>query len=184
MHFLFRHLPAAWSVLSLGSTMSTSHGKHMSHETHLCQAITLAETHSADGRHGPFGAVVVLDGNVVGEGWNRVVEGADPTAHAEIMAIRNACRALGSHDLSGATIYSSCEPCPMCLSAIYWARIRTVIFAAKAEDAAAAGFDDTWILRELKRDWQERELESGQLLSPEGRRVLQSWKENPGKVPY
>jgi tRNA(Arg) A34 adenosine deaminase TadA len=121
---------------------------------------------------------------VVGEGWNQVVEGTDPTAHAEIMAIRDACRTLKTHDLSGATIYCSCEPCPMCLSAIYWARIGTVIYAAAARDAAAAGFDDAWILEELKADWPQRDLESRQLLRDEGRLVLESWKENPRKVAY
>jgi len=156
----------------------------MTHQTHLRRALTLAKEHSADGHHGPFGAVVVLDGEVRGEGWNQVVEGADPTAHAEIMAIRDACRALGTHDLEGAVIYCSCEPCPMCLSAIYWARIGTVVYASPGTEASEAGFDDGWILEELRKDWPERKLEKGQLLGEEGKRVLEAWKRNPRKVPY
>ncbi len=156
----------------------------MSHETHLRRALSLAETHSADGRHGPFGAVVVLNGEVVGEGWNQVVDGADPTAHAEITAIRNACRALGTHALNGATLYCSCEPCPMCLSAAYWARISRVVHSASARDAASAGFDDAWILTELKQEWPQRKMERVQLLEDEGRQVFQRWNENPRKVPY
>lgn len=156
----------------------------MNHEAHLKRALALAEEHSADGRHGPFGAVVVLEGEVKGEGWNQVVEAADPTAHAEIMAIRNATRALGTHDLSGAVIYCSCEPCPMCLSAIYWSRIGAVIYASPGTVAAEVGFDDEWILRELRKDWPEREIEKGQLLPEQGRRVLEAWRENPSRVPY
>lgn len=156
----------------------------VSHETFLRRAIQLAETHSADGRNGPFGSVVVKDGEVVGEGWNQVVENSDPTAHAEVMAIRDAGKLLGAHDLTGCTIYASCEPCPMCLSAIYWARIGTVVFSASAEDAAAAGFDDTRILEELGRGWVERSLEGTQALREDGRRVLKGWAENPRKTPY
>ena len=156
----------------------------MSQETFLRRAIQLAETHSLDGRNGPFGAVVVKKGEVVGEGWNQVVEKADPTAHAEVMAIRDAGRRLGTHNLAGCTIYASCEPCPMCLSAIYWARIDSVVFSASAEDAAAAGFDDTRILEELGRGWVERNLEGTQALREEGRRILEGWAENPRKMPY
>ena len=158
--------------------------KGMKHEVYLRQAIRLAADHSADGRHGPFGAVVVRDGEVIGEGWNQVVEGADPTAHAEVMAIRAACSHLRTHELSGATIYSSCEPCPMCLSAIYWARIERVVYAASAEDAAAAGFDDSRILEELGLGWVERSVEGTQALREEGRRVLDGWAQNPLKMPY
>jgi guanine deaminase len=156
----------------------------MTHHDHLRRALELAADHSSDGKHGPFGAVVVKGDEVVGEGWNQVVAGADPTAHAEIMAIRDACRRLGTHDLSGASIYCSCEPCPMCLSAIYWARISTVFFAASGEDAAQAGFDDSVILRELKRGWVERKIDGNQALREEGLRVLQAWTENPKKQEY
>ena len=156
----------------------------MEHKDHLREAIRLAADHSADGRNGPFGALLVRNGVVVGRGWNRVVELADPTAHAEIMAIRDACRRMGTHDLSGCLIYSSCAPCPMCLSAIYWARIPTVFFASSAEDAAATGFDDTRILEELGRGWEEREVGGVQELREEGQKVMDAWVENPEKRPY
>ena len=158
--------------------------KGMNHQVYLRHAIRLATDHSSDGHHGPFGAVVVRDGDVLGEGWNRVVKDSDPTAHAEVMAIRDACHRLGTHELSGATIYSSCEPCPMCLSAIYWARIERVVYAASAEDAAAAGFDDSRILEELGLGWVERSVEGTQALREEGRRVLEGWVENPRRVQY
>ena len=156
----------------------------MRNEDFLRQAIRLAADHSSDGDHGPFGALVVRDGEVVGEGWNQVVENSDPTAHAEVMAIRDAGKRLGTHDLIGCTIYASCEPCPMCLSAIYWARIDTVVFSASAEDAVAAGFDDTRIMEELSREWVERSINGTQALREEGRRVLEGWVENPWKMPY
>jgi len=156
----------------------------MSDEEFLRQAIRLAEEHSADGRNGPFGAVLVRNEGVVGKGWNRVVELADPTAHAEVLAIRDACRRLGTHDLSGTVLYCSCEPCPMCLSAIYWARVSRVVFASSKEDAAAAGFDDTRIMEELGRSWVEREVEGTQDLREEGRRVMETWAENPRKLAY
>lgn len=156
----------------------------MSHEGHLREAIRLAATASAKGRQGPFGARVVLSGKVVGEGWNRVVDLADPTAHAEIMAIRDACRRLGTHDLSGAILYSSCEPCPMCLAAVHWARLSEVHFAASAEDAAAAGFHDLFILGELGKRWEERGIQGTQALREEGKRVLEEWSRNPHRTPY
>lgn len=150
----------------------------------LARAIELARDHSADGRHGPFGAVVARGGEVVGEGWNRVVEGHDPTAHAEIMAIRAAGARLGTHVLEGCTIYASCEPCPMCLAAIYWARIGRVVFAASRADAEAAGFDDDRIYREIGLEWPERSLEWAQALAEDGIRVLEAWRKNPHKRPY
>jgi guanine deaminase len=150
----------------------------------LEHAIDLAIRHSSDGVHGPFGAVVVRDESVVGEGWNQVVAGRDPSAHAEINAIRNACRSLETHVLSGCTLYSSCEPCPMCLAAIYWARIDRLVFACGADDAAAAGFDDRRILREIRRDWSEREITWHQTGREAGLRVFERWRHNPDRVPY
>lgn len=157
---------------------------HPSENDLLLRAIELAERHSEDGRHGPFGAVVARDGEVLGEGWNRVVAGRDPTAHAEIMAIREAAAEAGTHVLDGCTIYCSCEPCPMCLGAIYWARIDRVVYAATAEDARAAGFDDAEIGGELVLDWGERRLEGEQRLRDQGIRVLRTWVENPRHVEY
>jgi tRNA(Arg) A34 adenosine deaminase TadA len=151
---------------------------------HLRLSIELAREHSTDGRNGPFGAVVVLDGDVVGKGWNRVVELSDPTAHAEILAIRDACRRLRTHDLSDCVLYASCEPCPMCLSTIYWARIPRVVYAATSEDAATAGFDDARIREELCKDWPERALNRSQNLQEEARRIMEAWTVNPLKMLY
>jgi len=156
----------------------------MNHRTFLSRALELARTHSLSGVNGPFGAVVVRGGEIVGEGWNRVVETSDPTAHAEILAIRAAAGVLGTHDLSECALYSSCEPCPMCLAAIYWARIREVRFAASKEDAARAGFDDSRILLELEKGWEAREITAHLDLEREGAEVLEEWTRNPRKVPY
>ena len=150
----------------------------------LRRAIELAEIHSKAGLNGPFGAVVVRGGEIVGEGWNRVVEAADPTAHAEMEAIREAARTLGTHDLNDCSLYCSCEPCPMCLSAVYWARIQRVVYAASVEDAAEAGFDDARILTELARGWPDRKVEAVQGLRDEGRTVLRAWAQNPRRVEY
>ncbi len=150
----------------------------------LEHAINLAIQHSSDGVHGPFGAVVVRDGTVVSEGWNQVVAGRDPSAHAEISAIRDACRTLDTHLLSGCTLYSSCEPCPMCLAAIYWARLDRVVFACRAEDASQAGFDDSKILREIKLDWPERDIAWSELSRESGLRAFHAWINNPQRVDY
>jgi len=150
----------------------------------ILEAVALARVHSADGRNGPFGSVVVCDGVIVGRGWNRVVETHDPTAHAEVVAIRDASRTLGTHLLDGCTIYCSCEPCPMCLSAIYWARIPRVVYACTQEEARAAGFDDSHIHGEVSAPWEERAVESAHLPTPEGREVLMRWRENPRRIEY
>jgi len=126
-------------------------------EFFLHQAINLAIT-SAKQQGGPFGAVVVRNGQVIGEGHNQVTETLDPSAHAEIMAIRNACKNLNDYQLSDCTIYSSCEPCPMCMSAIYWARLPKLIYAATAVDAANAGFDDQFIYDELAKPYSQRSI--------------------------
>ncbi len=151
---------------------------------HLARALDLAIEHSRDGRHGPFGAVVARGESVAGEGWNQVVAACDPSAHAEIVALRDAARNLDTHLLSGCTIYCSCEPCPMCLAAIYWARIDRLVFACGADDAAAAGFDDRRILREIRRDWSEREITWHQTGRKAGLRVFERWRHNPDRVPY
>jgi tRNA(Arg) A34 adenosine deaminase TadA len=153
-------------------------------ERFLRRALELARVHSADGVHGPFAAVVVRDGEIVGEGWNGVVAERDPTLHGEVAAIRDACARLGTHVLDDCTLYSSCEPCPMCLGAIFWARIPRVVWAAGAADAADAGFDDADIGEELLLGWRERTLESRQLLREEGRALFRAWEENPDRVGY
>lgn len=152
--------------------------------SYLRQALSLASEYSAGGLNGPFGAVVVRKGVVVGRGWNRVVETGDPTAHAEILALRDAGATLGTHLLSDCTLYSSCEPCPMCLAAVYWARIERIVYAATAEDAAEAGFDDAGIGREVALPRGERTVEEIQALGEEGREVLESWSRNPKRVQY
>ena len=148
------------------------------------QALELARLHSADGRHGPFGAVVVRANRMVGRGWNRVVEDTDPTAHAEIMAIRDASRALQTFDLGGCHIYSTCQPCPMCLAAIHWARIDRIFYAATAADAAEHGFDDSRIYRELATPQTERSIPEHQILREEALAVFRDWTNNPPRVPY
>ena len=150
----------------------------------LKKAIKLALHKSSGGRFGPFGAIIVKNGKIVGRGWNRVVRTVDPTAHAEVVAIRSACEKLKTHVLDGCTIYSSCEPCPMCLSAIYWARIERVVFAASREDAAKAGFDDELLYREMSRNWNSRAIPWKKMSAREGTSVLNKWIRNPKKVPY
>ena len=127
------------------------------HESFMRRAIALS-CQGVEAGGGPFGAVVVKDGEIIGEGMNRVVPNADPTAHAEIVAIRAACAALGTHDLSGAVIISSCEPCPMCLGAIWWSRIGLVVYGNDRADAAAIGFDDADIYAEVAAPPEARRL--------------------------
>jgi len=148
------------------------------------RALEQARVHSQEGRNGPFGAVVVRDGQIIGEGWNRVVESNDPTAHAEMVAIRQACQATGSYALEGCTIYCSCEPCPMCLAAIYWARISRVVYAGTREDAAAAGFDDLWILDEIRRDETGRSIEHICRQRAAAQQVFADWVANAKKIMY
>jgi len=153
-------------------------------ETFLREAIRLSKEKMAAGEGGPFGAVVVKDGEIIGHGWNRVTSANDPTAHAEIMAIREACSKLGTFSLAGCEIYASCEPCPMCLSAIYWARLDTLHFAASRSDAAAAGFDDALLYKEVARDWASRSLKTEQHLQPEAQEVFALWKIKEDKTEY
>lgn len=156
----------------------------MSDETFLRRAIELSRSNAETAFGGPFGAVVVRDGQIVGEGSNRVTADHDPTAHAEMVAIRRACAHLGTHDLKGAVIYTSCEPCPMCLTAILWARIDRMVFANTRADAAAIGFDDDWFYRQVALPIDARDLPAKRLLAPEARAVFHLWAENPDKNPY
>lgn len=150
----------------------------------LERAIALAAEKSKEGAHGPFGAVVALNDTIVGEGFNQVVETIDPTAHAEIVAIRMACKRLGRFDLSGCVLYTSCEPCPMCLSAIYWSRIATVVYASTKKDAERAGFDDDFIYRELALPQEKRRIRFIRAMGVEANQVFDTWISNPGKLPY
>ncbi|MDP9346618.1 MAG: nucleoside deaminase [Actinomycetota bacterium] len=133
---------------------------------------------------GPFGALVARDGEVIAVGRNEVVARRDPTAHAEVVAIRAACAALGSFQLAGCELYASCEPCPMCLGAIYWARPRAVYFAATRADAAAAGFDDEFIYEELGRPVHARTLMLRRLGHPQAGEPFEAWTAKPGRVDY
>jgi len=148
------------------------------------EAIRLARENMRAGAGGPFGAVVVKDGAILGRGWNQVTSTNDPTAHAEVMAIRAACRALGDFRLNGAIIYASCEPCPMCLSAIYWARIERVYFAGTRADAAAAGFDDALLYREVALPLSERALPFAGLLRDEALGVFAEWNAKADRIRY
>jgi tRNA(Arg) A34 adenosine deaminase TadA len=154
-----------------------------SDEQLLRRAIELASA-SVGRDGGPFGAVVARGGRVLAEATNRVTLANDPTAHAEIEAVRAACRELGTFRLEGCTVYASCEPCPMCLGALYWARIERLVFAASRADAAAAGFDDAHFYSELTRPAGERALVTVQLLSDEGRAPLESWVAKMDRTRY
>lgn len=148
------------------------------------RAIALASDNVRSGRGGPFGAVVVREGRILGEGANSVTRTNDPTAHAEVEALRAACRTLGAFSLQGAEIYASCEPCPMCFSAIYWARIDRIWFGNTSADAACIAFDDALLYREVALPAGERILPSAMLLRDEAQESFRLWQESPNKTPY
>lgn len=156
----------------------------MTDEDFMRRAIALSRQHMRANHGGPFGAVVVKDGRIIGEGWNQVTSTCDPTAHAEVVAIRAACQHLGSFTLEGADIYTSCEPCPMCLGAIYWARLRRVFYANDQADAAAIGFDDAAFYGEMCVPAGQRRLPMIRLLGAEARAVFEEWAAKPDRVPY
>ncbi len=147
----------------------------------MLRALELAEANTLGG---PFGALVVLDSSVVAEGANLVTSSNDPTAHAEVVAIRRACAALGSFQLAGCELYTSCEPCPMCLGAIYWARPAAVFYSATHKDAAMAGFDDSFIYQQTRMDVEGRAIPMRQLLGEAGRRPFESWLRKTDRIPY
>jgi len=154
------------------------------HERYMRRAIALSREKMRDGEGGPFAAIVVRAGEIIGEGWNRVTGHNDPTAHAEIVAIREACRASENFSLDGCVIYTTCEPCPMCLAAIYWARIERIYYANTTQDAARIGFDDAFLYRELAIPANERSLPAERLLAEEALVVFAEWTDDPGRVPY
>jgi guanine deaminase len=153
-------------------------------ESFMSRAIALSLDNVRSGRGGPFAALVVKDGRVVGEGTNRVTSSNDPTAHAEVVAIRDACAALGTFELDGCDVYTTCEPCPMCLGAIYWARPARVFFANSAADAAAIGFDDAAIYEQLRLPQADRSIPLIQLLRDEAQEAFRVWRDKPDKVVY
>lgn len=147
-------------------------------------AIDLAVANVARGEGGPFGAVIVRDGDIVAEGWNRVIATNDPTAHAEIVAIRAACAKLGRFHLSDCTLYASSEPCPMCLSAAYWARIKRIVFANPRSAAATIGFCDESLYRELSQPCSQRGIPTEHVVLPGADEPLRRWQNNPLRVAY
>ncbi len=148
------------------------------------RAIALSDRNLDTGAGGPFGAVIVKNGEIIGEGWNQVTSTNDPTAHAEVVAIRNACKNLSLFDLSGCEIYTSCEPCPMCLSAIYWAHIDKIYFANTKKDAASIQFDDDFIYQEFEKASKDRKIACEQMLRDEAFLVFTRWDKKQDKVPY
>ena len=154
------------------------------HNPFMERAIQLSLENVRSGSGGPFGAVVVKEGEIIAEGVNRVTATNDPTAHAEVTAIREACRKLQIFELKGCEIYTSCEPCPMCLGAIYWARPDRIYFGNTAADAAGIGFDDSIIYRELSEPHSQRKIPMIQIMRDEALEAFRLWEEMPGKTPY
>jgi tRNA(Arg) A34 adenosine deaminase TadA len=154
------------------------------HLNHLRRALELAKANAVSGRGGPFGAVVARGAEIVAEGVNLVTSTHDPTAHAEVNAIREACRRLGDHALAGCALYSSCEPCPMCLAAIYWARLDALYYAASRDAAAAAGFDDSFLYQQISLGVEARALPTHRALELEGAAPFAMWVANRERVPY
>ena len=150
----------------------------------MLEAIRLSREKMRRGDGGPFGAVVVRRGKIIARGWNRVTSANDPTAHAEVTAIRKACRKLKTFRLDDCALYASCEPCPMCLAAIYWARIGRIFYAGSRRDAAVAGFDDDLIGREMARPISRRKIPTRQLLRGEALKVFKEWQDKPDKIRY
>lgn len=150
----------------------------------LREAIRLSRKNLQLNEGGPFGAIVVRKGEIIGRGWNRVTSTNDPTAHAEVVAIRDACAALHSFSLAGCEIYASCEPCPMCLAAIYWARLDRVIYAAERRDAAAIGFDDQFFYDELAKPIDQRTVPMQQALRDEACATLEQWNNKVDRIRY
>lgn len=150
----------------------------------LREAIRLSIEKMEANEGGPFGAVVVRNGEIIGRGWNRVSSTNDPTAHAEVVAIRDACSRQKSFSLAGCEIYGSCEPCPLCLAAIYWARLDHIYYAATSGDAAAAGFDDRHFYREVRKPAGERSIPMQQALREEALVALQAWLKKEDRIVY
>lgn len=153
-------------------------------EQFMLKAIRLAQNGIDSNAGGPFGAVIVKEGEIIGEGFNKVTSTNDPTAHAEVVAIRNACENLGSFQLDGCILYTSCEPCPMCLGAIYWARPAQVFYAATREDAATIGFDDEFIYKEIEKNFEDRQMKFVNFLREEGLKVFKNWETKADKTKY
>jgi guanine deaminase len=154
------------------------------HEQFMKRAIELSRQHMLAGDGGPFGAVLVKDGKIIGEGWNCVTSTNDPTAHTEVVAIRNACKTMNSFELYEVDLYTSCEPCPMCLSAAYWARVRTIYFASTRQDAARHHFDDEFIYQEIPRNVEDRSIPMIQIMQPKAYEVFKEWDLKADRIEY
>ena len=163
--------------------MTHSNKKDREDKKWMQKAAELALDNIGDGG-GPFGAIIVKDGEVIGKGANRVTNNLDPTAHAEIMAIRDACQTVQSFSLDGATLYSSCEPCPMCLAAAYWSRLERIVFGCTQDDAAAIGFDDAFLYREMRLSHAERAIPIEGLGRDEAIKAFERWESTSDKIPY
>ena len=156
----------------------------MNQNDFMKRAIDLSREHMNQNHGGPFGAVIVKNGKIISEGWNQVLSTNDPTAHAEVQAIRKAAQALQCFELTGAEIYTSCEPCPMCLAAIYWARIDKIYYANTRQNAADINFDDDFIYQEVPKAIEDRKIPMVQLLQTEALLVFQEWQKKADKVQY
>lgn len=156
----------------------------MTNNIFLETAIELSAKNIKNNLGGPFGAVVVKDGKIIGQGGNRVTSLNDPTAHAEIMAIRNACKNIGSFSLNGAKIYTSCELCPMCLAAIYWARISKIYYSNTRKDAAEIGFDDSYIYDQISILSEFRDIKMEKIESEQAKAVFNNWKNKTDRIEY
>jgi len=154
------------------------------HQKFMRAAIELAQKGMENNEGGPFGAVIVKDGKFIGRGNNQVTSSNDPTAHAEVVAIRDACKNIGAYQLDGCIIYTSCEPCPMCLGAIYWARPDKIFYACSRQDAADINFDDAFIYDEIPLPIHERKISMEQVLQTEGQQVFKNWQEKGDKSLY
>jgi guanine deaminase len=148
------------------------------------RAIALATENVVSGTGGPFGAVIVRDGKIIATGVNQVTSTNDPTAHAEVVAIRAACKALGDFQLHGCEVYTSCEPCPMCLSALYWSRCDAIFYGNSAADAAAAGFDDSFLYEEVNRPLDQRRIPTKRLLGEEAIENFNQWRAKTDRIEY
>jgi tRNA(Arg) A34 adenosine deaminase TadA len=153
-------------------------------QSHMRRAIELSIRNVQSGSGGPFGAVIVKDGKILAEAANSVTSTNDPTAHAEVLAIRAACKKLGAFELKGCEMYTSCEPCPMCLGAIYWARLDRVYYGNSAADAKKIGFDDSFIYQQIQQPHPQRSIPMIQLMPEEAWAGFRAWDENPRKIPY
>lgn len=156
----------------------------MNHETFMRRACELSVQHMTQGHGGPFGAVIVKNGEIVAEGWNQVTSTNDPTAHAEVSVIRTACKNLETFELTDCVIYTSCEPCPMCLAAIYWANIKHVYYGNTRHDAHDIGFSDADIYDEFAKEVDQRKIKMTMLCRDDAQQAFVMWEQNEDKTPY